>query len=308
MQCAHTILMVRPAAFGFNTETAADNFFQHQGRASSDEVHYCAVKEFDAMVEGLRLAGIEVVVVEDTAQPVKPDAIFPNNWFNTTPDGALNIFPMFASNRREEKRDDILQMLSKDYQVKDAWDWTEFEADYKFLEGTGSVVIDHVNRFVYASISERTHPAVLEKFSAANGYKAIIFKGFDEQARPLYHTNVMMSIGDRFAVLCPKAIEDDTERIAVAQLLETTGHENIYISPEQLQSFCGNILQLKNKEGKAFIIMSQRAFDSFTLSQRERLERHGTLLAFDVSTIEQVAGGSVRCMIAELFLTPTLTN
>ncbi|HEY0057607.1 MAG TPA: arginine deiminase-related protein, partial [Flavisolibacter sp.] len=253
---------------------------------------------------GLRLAGIEVVIVEDTIQPIKPDAIFPNNWFNTTADGTLNIFPMFATNRREEKRDDILQMLSHDYQVINAWDWTEFEGDYKFLEGTGSVVIDHVNRFVYASISERTHPAVLEKFSAANGYKAISFKGFDEQARPLYHTNVMLSIGDGFAVLCPKAIEDDTERIAVAQLLETTGHENIYISLEQLQSFCGNILQLRNKSGDAFIVMSGRAFESFTISQRERLEQYGKLLPFDVSTIEQVAGGSVRCMIAELFLLP----
>ncbi len=308
MQCAHTILMVRPAAFGFNAETAADNFFQHQVPSSSEEIHHRAVKEFDAMVEGLRLAGIEVLVVKDTPQPVKPDAVFPNNWFNTTADGTLNIFPMFAPSRREEKRDDILQMLASSYQVKDAWDWTEFEADYKFLEGTGSVVIDHVNRFVYASISERTHPAVLEKFAAANGYKAITFKGFDAQARPLYHTNVMMSIGDGFAVLCPKAIEDDTERIAVAQLLETTGHENIYISLEQLQSFCGNILQLKNGEGNAFIVMSRTAFESFTVAQRERLELYGTLLPFDITTIEQVAGGSVRCMMAELFLAPSATN
>ncbi len=211
---------------------------------------------------------------------------------------------MFAPNRREEKRDDILQMLSHMYQVSTAWDWSEYEADYKFLEGTGSVVIDHKNHFVYASLSQRTHPAVIEKFAAANGYKAITFSAFDEQGRPLYHTNVMLSIGDRFAVFCPKAIEDDTERIAVAQLLETTGHENIYITPDQLQSFCGNVLQLRNKEGSSFIAMSQTAFNGFTPAQRERLSLYGTLLPFDVHTIEQAGGGSVRCMIAELFLPP----
>ena len=209
---------------------------------------------------------------------------------------------MFAQNRRQEKRDDILEGLSKKYLVSEVYDWTEYEAEAMYLEGTGSMIIDHRNGFVYACLSPRTHPAVVEKFAAANGYKAITFTAVDEEGRQIYHTNVLMCIGDRFAVLCPKAITDDTERIAVAQLLEATGHENIYITQEQMKSFAGNMLQVKSKQGASFIAMSQTAFDALTDVQKEKLQQYGTLLPFNVSTIEKVNGGSVRCMMAEIFL------
>jgi len=304
MQCAHTILMVKPAAFGYNVQTAVNNFFQKKSALLPAQLQKKALAEFTAMVAGLRHAGITVLEIEDTPLPEKPDALFPNNWLNTTQKGSLNIFPMYAPNRRLEKRDDILDALAQNFVIETVFDWTEYEASAMYLEGTGSMVIDHQNRFVYACISDRTHPAVVEKFSAANNYKAITFTAVDEQERLIYHTNVLMSIGEDFAVLCPKAISDDTERIAVAQLLETTGHENIYISQQQMESFAGNVLQLKNKNGELFIVLSQTAFNAFTPDQKKRLEKHGTLLPFDVATIEKVTGGSVRCMMAEIFLQP----
>jgi hypothetical protein len=301
-QVAEKILMVRPAAFGFNTETAANNFFQNKTDLTQEQLQQKAVQEFDVMVKGLRSEEIEVLVVQDTATPQKPDAIFPNNWFNTTVEGVLNIFPMFAQNRREEKRDDILQQLANNFTIDHVFDWTEYEAEAKYLEGTGSMIIDHRNKFVYACISPRTHPAVVEKFAAANGYKAFTFPAVDNEGREIYHTNVMMCIGEGFALFCPKAISDDTERIAVAQLLETTGHENIYITQEQMKSFAGNMLHLKNKKGEYFIAMSETAFNALTQEQKEKLQQYGKLLPFNVSTIERVNGGSVRCMIAEIFL------
>jgi hypothetical protein len=303
-QVAEKILMVRPAAFGFNTETAANNFFQNKTDLTQEQLQQKAVQEFDVMVKGLRNEGIEVLVVEDTATPQKPDAIFPNNWFNTTGEGVLNIFPMFAQNRRGEKRDDILQQLANNFIIDQVYDWTEYEAEAKYLEGTGSVIIDHRNKFVYACISPRTHPAVIEKFAAANRYKAITFTAVDNEGREIYHTNVMMCIGEGFALFCPKAISDDTERIAVAQLLETTGHENIFITQDQMKSFAGNVLHLKNKKGELFIAMSETAFNALTQEQIEKLQQYGKLLPFNVSTIERVNGGSVRCMMAEIFLQP----
>ncbi len=303
-QAAKKILMVRPAAFSFNTETAANNFFQNKTDLTQEQLQQKAVQEFDVMVKGLRNEGIEVLVMKDTATPQKPDAIFPNNWFNTTAEGVLNIFPMFAQNRRGEKRDDILQQLANNFTIDQVYDWTEYEAEAKYLEGTGSMIIDHRNKFVYACISPRTHPAVVEKFAAANGYKAITFTAVDNEGREIYHTNVMMCIGEGFALFCPKAISDDTERIAVVQLLETTGHENIYITQEQMKSFAGNILHLTNKKGELFIAMSETAFNALTQEQKERLQQYGKLLPFNVSTIERVNGGSVRCMMAEIFLQP----
>jgi hypothetical protein len=301
-QAAEKILMVRPAAFAFNIETSGNNFFQNKLEISTSQINAKALEEFDAMVAGLRNEDIDVLVIDDTPAPQKPDAIFPNNWFNTTAEGMLNIFPMYAKNRREEKRDDILKWMANNYVINQVFDWTEYEAEAKYLEGTGSVVIDHKNKFVYACTSPRTHAGVVEKFAAANRYKAITFTAVDSAGRAIYHTNVMMSIGEGFAILCPKAISDDTERIAVAQLLETTGHENIYLEQDQLEHFTGNILQLKNKKGKSFIVLSQTAFNALTDDQKERLQQYGQLLSFNVDTIEKVSGGSVRCMMAEIFL------
>lgn len=301
MQTTDTVLMVRPAAFGFNQETAGTNFFQ---RSIKDTVslQQLALAEFDAMVEKLRANHIIVHVVEDTPEPIKPDAVFPNNWFNTTAEGIINVFPMQAANRREEKRDDILVGLTKKYVVKDVWDWTEYEADLAYLEGTGSLVIDHSNKIVYACISPRTQLQLVEKFAKANGYKAMTFEALDKNGNAIYHTNVMLCVGESFAVLCPKIIPDDFERIAVAQLLETTGHENIYITEDQMNAFAGNMLNLRNTKGESIIVMSEHAYAVLEEEKLARLKKHGHVLPIPIPTIEKVGGGSVRCMMAEIFL------
>lgn len=304
MQLTDTILMIRPAAFRYNPETAANNFFQNPTSLAQHELQETVLREFDAMVDALRGRGIDVIVVEDTPEPVKPDAIFPNNWFSTNRRGALNVYPLFAASRREEKRDDILQQLYRDYQVTSFYDWSEFEADNMFLEGTGSMVIDHPNRVVYACLSPRTNAVLLEKVASVNGYKAMAFSAVDEAGQSIYHTNVIMAIGEGFAVLCTDSIRDEVERIAVVQLLESTGHRVIDITPAQVAAFAGNVLQVKNKEGARFIVMSQTAFEALGGEQKEVLSSYGTLLPVNVSTIEKVEGGSARCMMAEIFLAP----
>jgi hypothetical protein len=303
MQITDTILMVRPAAFAFNSETAANNYFQNQPGISQIELQQKALAQFDGMVSILRSKGISVIVIEDTVDPPKPDAVFPNNWFSAN-NKTLSVFPMFASNRRLEKRDDILRHLTEQFIVDDVHDWSEFEAEAQYLEGTGSMVIDHVHRIIYACLSPRTHQAVVEKFAASNGFRALTFTAHDEKDRLVYHTNVLMCIGEGFAVFCPKAITDHMERIAVAQLLETTGHENIYITHEQMNAFAGNMLHVKNKAGEKFIVLSQTAFNALDQEQKDRLSPYGQFLPIDVSIIENVEGGSVRCMMAEIFLNP----
>ena len=299
VQLTDTILMVRPAAFAFNAETAANNYFQVQ--PSHSDLQSLAVAEFDEMVQLLKDKQINVIVLQDTIEPPKPDAVFPNNWLSTTSNGLVHVFPMYAKSRREEKRDDIIQQLSSDYLVHDVLDWTEYEAENMFLEGTGSMVMDHFKKVIYACLSERTHKSLVEKFAASNSYKAICFNAHDINGRPIYHTNVMMSVGEGFAVLCPKAITDDTERIAVAQLLETTGHENIYITHEQMNAFAGNILHVKSVNNKRYIVLSKTACDTLTPQQKQRLENYGELLPVTIPTIEH-EGGSARCMMAEIFL------
>ena len=302
MPAATTILMIRPAAFGFNAETAANNFFQQKQTHGKNGIHSTAVKEFDAMVNLLRENLIDVLVVEDTAMPVKPSAIFPNNWLSTSPDGKICVYPMYAPNRRNEKRDDILKLLADKYIVTSVQDWSEYEAERRFLEGTGSMVIDHHNKMIYAAISERTSPAVLEKFASANGFSAVVFVANDKNGNPVYHTNVVMALGEKFCVLCEDAIEEEWELIAVKQLLESTDHEIISITKEQMHHFAGNMLEVKNKKGESILIMSKAAFETLTEDQKERLEAFAQLLPVAISTIEYAEGGSVRCMIAEIFL------
>jgi hypothetical protein len=302
MAIASTILMVRPAAFGFNEETAANNFFQTNSASSQNELQQKALAEFDNMVAMLRNHVIDVLVIDDTVQPAKPDAIFPNNWLAAFPNGVVSVFPMFAPNRRAEKRDDILQWLAKEFVVKDLQDWSEFEVEGRFLEGTGSMIMDHDNKMIYASASERTSIPVLEKYAAANGYQAIVFIATDKNGHAIYHTNVMMTLGDGFCVLCEEAIDEEWELIAVRQLLESTNHNIIPITRDQVHSFAGNMLEVKNKNGENFLVMSQTAFDSLRKEQKQMLEAFAKLLPIPVPTIEAVEGGSVRCMMAEIFL------
>jgi hypothetical protein len=303
MPAASTILMIRPAAFGHNPETAANNFFQ-KNLPDKNSIHQKALAEFDVMVATLRKEQIDVLVIDDTLEPLKPSAVFPNNWLSTSPEGKIFVYPMYAPNRRLEKRDDILNLLAEKYKVVDVQDWTELEAEGRFLEGTGSMVIDHDNKLIYAALSERTHPAALEKFVSANDFSAVVFLATDKDGNPVYHTNVVMALGEKFCVLCEESIEEEWELIAVKQLLESTGHEIIPISKDQLYSFAGNMLEVKNKNGENILVLSYSAFKSLTDEQLNRLQLHVKLLPVAVPTIEAAEGGSVRCMMAEIFLQP----
>lgn len=302
MPLASTILMVRPAAFGFNEETAANNYFQSNPGIDKEQLQQKALAEFDSMVQTLRSHGITVLVIEDSKEPPKPDAIFPNNWLSTSPGGVLSVFPMYAPSRRIEKRDEILNQLAKEFVIREVQDWGEYEAEGRFLEGTGSMVIDHDNKMIYACVSERTSLPVLEKYAAANNFQAIVFLATDKNGRPVYHTNVMMALGEGFCVLCEEAIEEEWELIAVRQLLESTGHSIIAITRDQMHQFAGNMLQLKNNDGEKYLVMSRSAFNSLRKEQKQMLEAYSTLLPIAVPTIEEVEGGSVRCMMAEVFL------
>jgi hypothetical protein len=303
MQITDSILMVRPASFRANSETATTNFFQSTDKKTdARSIQQAALDEFDNMVELLRQHEINVLVIDDTPTPVKPSAVFPNNWLSTSPKGIISVFPMYASNRRPEKRDDILKMLAEKFVVKDLQDWSEFEVEGKFLEGTGSMVIDHENKVIYTCYSPRTDISVLEKFANANKYRAIIFFAVDNNGHPVYHTNVMMTLGENFAILCEEAIEEEWELIAVRQLLESSGHEVIRITKQQMHFFAGNMLQVKNSKGEKFLLMSQTAFDSLTEEQKEELAARSKLLQIPIPVIEKTEGGSVRCMIAEIFL------
>ena len=302
MPLATTILMVRPAAFGFNEETAANNYFQSNPDISKEELQRRALTEFDLMVQTLQSHDINVLVIEDTKEPAKPDAIFPNNWLSTSPNGVVAVFPMYAPNRRIEKRDEILEQLAAAFVIQDVQDWSEYEAEGRFLEGTGSMVIDHNNKMIYACVSERTSLSVLEKYAATNGYQAIVFLATDKNGLPVYHTNVAMALGESFCVLCEDAIEEEWELIAVRQLLESTNHSIIAITREQMHSFAGNMLEVKNSNGENILILSQTAFNSLRKEQKQMLEAYAKLLPVAVPTIEEVEGGSVRCMMAEIFL------
>ncbi len=303
MPLASTILMIRPGAFGPNAETAENNFFQATiEQVDPITIQQSALEEFNNMVSLLRQYEIDVIVIDDTPEPVKPSAVFPNNWLSTSPEGIVSVFPLFAPSRRQEKREDILQLLAEKFKVKDVQDWSEYEADGKFLEGTGSMVIDHDNKVIYACYSPRTDVSVLEKFANTNGYRAIVFLATDKNGHPVYHTNIVMTLGEDFAVLCEEAIEEEWELIAVQQLLESSGHDIIRISKEQMHAFAGNMLQVKNSRGEKFLVMSQTAFDSLTEPQMNELSARTILLPVPVPVIEQTEGGSVRCMTAEIFL------
>lgn len=302
MLIASTILMIRPAAFGYNEQTAGDNFFQHPSGMNTGELQQKAVTEFDGMVKTLQEHAINVLVFDDTSDPPKPDAVFPNNWLSTSPSGIVSVYPMYAPNRRPEKRDDILERLAEQFIVRGLQDWSEFEAEGRFLEGTGSMVMDHENKMIYAAISARTNLSVLEKYASANGYQAIVFLATDRAGHPIYHTNVMMTLGEKFCVLCEEAIEEEWELIAVRQLLLSTGHQIIPISREQMHAFAGNMLEVKNNRGENMLILSETAHRALRKEQKEAIETFATLLPVSVPTIEQVEGGSVRCMMAEIFL------
>jgi hypothetical protein len=309
MNIASTVVMVRPASFGYNAQTAVNNAFQqYDDDWSVEAVQEKAVAEFDHAVKELQQAGIEVLVYDDLPFPHKPDAVFPNNWFCTLPDGTIAVFPLFAPNRSEEKRNDILEDLSLRYNVSDVEDWSEYEAEGFFLESTGSMVFDFKSNLIYACVSPRTHRAVLEKFASAHQFKAMLFNAADKDGMPIYHTNVVMAIADEYAIICDEVIRDENEAIGVKHLLSSTGHELISISEEQMKNFAGNTLQLQNSNGKKFLVLSQNAFDTLSVEQRDTIKKYNSLLPINVPTIETVGGGGIRCMMADIHLPQKLNE
>lgn len=305
-QPAKAVVMIRPAAFGFDTQTASTNSFQQTHEATPQSIQEMALAEFDHAITLLRKKQIEVMVYEDLPFPHKPSAVFPNNWFCTLPDGTIAVFPMQTPGRAEEKRNDILEDLSVKYTVSNIEDWSEYEAESRYLEGTGSMVIDYDHKIIYACISPRTNADVLEKFASAHGYRAIVFNAKDRNGIPVYHTNVLLCIADAYAVLCEDVFTDETELIAVKQLLIGTGHEIIPISYNQMLGFAGNMLQVQNKKGKKYLILSEQAFKSLRTEQKKKLQSYNPLIKIPVYTIEAVGGGSIRCMMANIHLTETL--
>lgn len=304
-QISDTILMVRPVAFHMNEQTAVNNYFQEDTSKSDALVQQLAAGEFDQMVKLLRDQGIDVIVIEDTTKSETPDSVFPNNWISFHENGAYVLYPMFAPNRRKERREDIIERLRSDFVVDERHSLTEWEDQEMYLEGTGSLVLDRRNKFAYSAISDRTHESVLDAFEEKSGYTAIRFvanQTVEGQRLPIYHTNVMMALGEEFAIICLEAIDNVEERLRVEESLRSTNKEVILLTEEQIHHFAGNMLQVQNHRKEKFVVMSEAAFQSLEQEQRDRLSVHGQLLHSPIPTIEKLGGGGVRCMMAEVFL------
>ena len=306
MQATKNILVVKPCSFAYNKETAASNSFQQAADLSDDKIYKKVNDEFECFVKTLRLKGVNVLVIDDTRLPSKPDAVFPNNWASYHADGTILLYPMCAPNRRLEKRPEIIETLRQQYQVTNVLDLSEYEAAGIFLEGTGSIIFDHTNKIAYACLSSRTNKVLFEQVATNLNYKPISFSAYDKGGKEIYHTNVMMCIAEKFAVICLDSITNQEEKEFVLQSLSQTGHEIIPISFEQMNCFAGNMLTLKNNSNGDLLVMSKSAFDSLTTEQKSIIEKYAEMVPLAIPTIEMIGGGSARCMIAEIFL-PALT-
>ncbi len=303
-QLTKHILMVRPANFGYNAETAVNNAFQSDEVIRDTEaLRQAAIHEFDNMVTLLRSKGIDVMVVQDTESPVKPDAVFPNNWISFHENGALITYPMFAQNRRIERREDIIRQVSQQFEVKNRYtfDFYEDEQEPLFLEGTGSMILDRPNKIVYACLSQRTSPVLLDKFNVLMGMERCIFKATDRNGHEIYHTNVMMALGEDFVVICMDSVAEE-QRKDLKESFERTGKEIIEINYDQMEAFAGNMLEVYGTNNTRYLCMSQSAYNSLNDDQKYRLGSKTQLLPIPIPQIEKFGGGSVRCMMAEIFL------
>ena len=294
------LLLIRPAAFALNAQTAVNNYFQPQSMSDdAGAIHAAALREFDAMVQQLNEADIDALVVQDTAEPHTPDSIFPNNWVSFHEAGHV-LYPMYAPNRRLERELDIWSLLQPS---KLKLDLTEEENNARFLEGTGSLVLDRPNRIAYAALSERTHKDLVHRWCEAMNYKPVTFSAMQtvgNERRPIYHTNVMMSVGKGFALWCPQCIDDERERSTLETSLRAANKELIAISETQMHSFAGNILQVFNRKYEPFILLSTAAEEALQGPALQALKRHGSILSCPIPTIEKYGGGSARCMVAEV--------
>ncbi len=297
-QLTDSVLMIRPVRFESNPQTAVSNRFQGRTDATPAEQQIAALQEFDGLVDLLRNNGINVVVVDDTSEPHTPDSIFPNNWVSFHAGGRVVLYPMEAENRRTERRMDVFDKL--DYPVHELVDLSHHEDGGHYLEGTGSMVLDRVNRIAYACLSSRTQLDPLGEFAQRMGYEVVAFDAVDRDGVPIYHTNVLMNVGEELAVVCAEAIPREEQRAAVLKRLEETGHDVIAIDYDQLEAFAGNMLELRTREGLRVVAMSRCAHESLTHEQRLRLEQNGKVIVAPIDAIEASAGGSVRCMLAEV--------
>ena len=304
-QSADLLLMIRPASFRMNEETAVNNAYQNAAEAGMDSVEL-AQAEFDGLVDALRNHGVSVCVQEDDPEADTPDALFPNNWVSFHRDGRVGLYPMFAVNRRRERREDVLLRLSTDFkrEFTEIVDFTEFEAHGVFLEGTGSLILDRIHGIAYAAIGPRTDHGAARHFCEAFGYELIPFTASQtagDTSAPIYHTNVMLAIGSEWAVVCDEIIPEE-ERQSVLNALSQSGRTVLRITADQVNGFAGNVLEVRNDKGECFIAMSSAAHSAFTEDQRKTLSGYARIIHAPISTIERLGGGSVRCMLAEVFL------
>jgi hypothetical protein len=305
-QITNTILMIRPVQFRMNEQTAVNNYFMEDIDLHDNTINLKAQQEFDTFVAVLRAKGIEVIVIEDTLDPDTPDSIFPNNWISFHSNGTVVIYPMFAENRRKERREDILDVLEANgFLIENIMDYTSAEEEGLFLEGTGSILMDRVNQKVYCALSDRAHEELVIEFCEDFNCTPVIFTAYQSvngERLPIYHTNVMMCMGETYAVICLDSIDDKKERKNVLDHLKQDGKEIIDITEEQMHHFAGNMLQVEGPSGERYLIMSSAAYNSLRPDQIRKLEKYNPILHSTLDTIETCGGGSARCMMAEVFL------
>ncbi len=306
-QTTNSILMIRPVAFRMNEQTAVNNYYQKVlDGLSVETVNAKAQEEFDAFVHKLRMVGVDVIVVEDTKTPDTPDSIFPNNWISFHESGDVALYPMFAENRRHERREDVLDILEdQGFVINEIMDYTSAEEDGYFLEGTGSILLDRENDKAYCALSPRADEELFIEFCEDFEYTPVIFEAFQTvngERKLIYHTNVMMCLGETFAVICADCIDDKKERKMVLESLRGDEKEVILITEDQVNNFAGNMLEVKGSDDRRYLVMSKSAHQSLTKKQIAQLEEHVTILSSSLDTIEACGGGSARCMMAEVFL------
>ncbi|HLV38695.1 citrulline utilization hydrolase CtlX [Xanthomarina sp.] len=305
-QTTNTILMIRPINFRMNEQTAVNNYFQEELDLKNAVINKKAQEEFDGFVDKLRHIGVQVIVIDDTEEFDTPDSIYPNNWISFHQNGDVALYPMFAENRRLERREDVLEKLETlGYNINQIVDYTSAEEEHIFLEGTGSLILDRVNRKAYCALSARADEELMIEFCEDFEYTPIIFTAYqtvENERKVIYHTNVMMTLADTFAIICLDAIDDKKERKNVVKHLKEDGKEVIAITEKQVANFAGNMLQVKGENDKRYLIMSQAAYDCLTPAQIKTIERHCEILSSSLETIETCGGGSARCMMAEVFL------
>lgn len=306
-QTTNSILMIRPVAFRMNEQTAVNNYYQKViDGLSPQTVNQKAQEEFDEFVQKLKMAGVDVTVVNDTPDPDTPDSIFPNNWISFHENGDVALYPMFAKNRRAERREDVLDLLEeKGFAIESIVDYTEAEEDGIFLEGTGSLLLDRANGKAYCALSPRADEELLIEFCEDFDLGPVIFEAYQTvngNRELIYHTNVMMCLGETFAVICADCIDDKQERKTVLESLKQDGKEIILITEDQVNQFAGNMLEVRGSDDRRLLVMSSAAHKSLTRDQISRLEKHATILSSSLDTIEACGGGSARCMMAEIFL------